>query len=256
MVLALVRGGSAGWGSTEVLASLFGGLLLLGLFVAIERRAAAPMLTLGLFRRRQFAVVNVVAMFMSFGMFGSIFLLAQFLQTVQHYSPLEAGLKTLPWTGMPVLVAPLAGVLVERLGGRLLIGVGLTLQAAGLAWMAAIISPSTPYLSFVPAFVLSGVGMALFFVPVASLVLGSVRPDQEGIASGTNNALRELGGVFGVSVLAAVFSATGSYASGTAFTAGLVPAVWTGAAVVAVGALATLLLPAHRRRLAPAGDGA
>ncbi|HVB07080.1 MAG TPA: DHA2 family efflux MFS transporter permease subunit [Acidimicrobiales bacterium] len=247
IVLGLVRGGTVGWGSSEVLASFVGGVVLLGTFVALERRLAEPMLQLELFSKRSFSVINVVAMLMSFGMFGAIFLLAQYLQTVQHYSPLDAGIRTLPWTGMPVIVAPIAGLLVERVGARVLVGMGLALQAVGLAWFAAILQPGTPYGEVVPAFVVSGIGMALFFVPVASLVLGSVRPDQEGIASGTNNALRELGGVFGVSVLGAIFTATGSYASGTAFVAGLIPAVAVGSGVVFVGALLTLLLPGQRR---------
>ena len=262
VMLGLVRGGQAGWASTEVLASFAGGACLLGAFVAWERRSPAPMLPLRLFRSRQFSVVNAVALLMSFGMFGSIFLLAQFLQTVQHLSPLSAGVRTLPWTGMPVLVAPLAGMLVDRLGGRALIAAGLSLQAAGLAWMAIVLSPTAPYLDFVPAFVLSGVGMALFFVPVASVVLTSVGRADEGVASGTNNAVRELGGVLGVSVLGAVFSGLGGYASGASFVAGLVPAVTVGAAVVGVGALAALALGGRARRagaeaaLAPALEAA
>ncbi len=262
VVLGLVRGGQAGWTSPEVFASFAGGAILLAAFVAWERRAPVPMLPLRLFRSRQFSVVNAVALLMSFGMFGSIFLLAQFLQTVQHLSPLAAGVRTLPWTGMPVLVAPLAGLLVDRLGGRALIATGLALQATGLAWMAIVLSPTTPYLDFVPAFVLSGVGMALFFVPVASVVLTSVGRADEGVASGTNNAVRELGGVLGISVLGAVFSGLGGYASGATFVAGLVPAVTVGAVVVGVGALAALALGRRARRagaelaLAPALEAA
>ena len=121
---------------------------------------------------------------------------------------------------------------------------GLFLQAVSLAWMALVTSPQMPPTpTIVPAFVVSGVGMALFFVPVASLVLASVRPADEGIASGTNNAVRELGGVLGVSVLGAVFSARGGYSSASAYVAGLVPAVWVGVAVVGVGAVVALLLP-------------
>ena len=165
-------------------------------------------------------LTNAASLLMFFGMFGSIFLLAQFLQVVQHYSPLEAGLRTLPWTGMPVLVAPIAGALSDRIGGRPLLVTGLALQAIGLGWLAAVASPTVPYLTLVPAFVIAGVGMSLFFAPVANVVLSSVRRDQEGIASGANNAIRELGGVFGIAVLGAVFSAHGSYASGSAFVAG------------------------------------
>jgi MFS family permease len=188
---------------------------------------------------------------MFFGMFGSIFLLAQFLQVVQHYSPLQAGLRTLPWTAMPVFVAPVAGALSDRIGGRPLLVTGLGLQAIGLGWLAAVVSPTVSYLALVPAFVISGVGMSLFFAPVANVVLGSVRRDQEGIASGANNAIRELGGVFGIAVLGAVFSARGGYASGAAFVSGLAPAVWVGGAAVAVAAAAALFLPRMRRAEAP-----
>jgi nitrate/nitrite transporter NarK len=184
---------------------------------------------------------------MFFGMFGSIFLLAQFLQVVQHYSPLQAGLRTLPWTGMPVLIAPIAGALSDRIGGRPLLVAGLAMQAIGLGWLAAVSSPTVGYMTMVPAFVVSGIGMSLFFAPVANVVLGSVRRDQEGIASGANNAIRELGGVFGIAVLGAVFSARGSYASGPAFVSGMSAAVWVGAAAVAVAAGVALLLPGLRR---------
>jgi nitrate/nitrite transporter NarK len=184
---------------------------------------------------------------MFFGMFGSIFLLAQFLQVVQHYSPLQAGLRTLPWTAMPVFIAPVAGALSDRIGGRVLLATGLALQAAGLGWLAAVVSPTVPYATLVPGFVLAGVGMSLFFAPVANVVLSSVRRDQEGIASGANNAIRELGGVFGIAVLGAVFSAHGSYATGTAFVSGLAPAVWVGGAAVAVAAGAALFLPGVRK---------
>jgi nitrate/nitrite transporter NarK len=211
------------------------------------------MLPLHLFRSRGFTVTNVASLLMFFGMFGSIFLLAQFLQVVQGYSPLQAGLRTLPWTAMPVLVAPIAGSLSDRIGGRPLLATGLALQAIGLGWLAAVISPTVAYATLVPAFVVSGIGMSLFFAPVANVVLGSVRRDQEGIASGANNAIRELGGVFGIAVLGAVFAARGGYTSGAAFVSGLTSAVWVGAAAVAAAAAAALLLPRRRTAPAPAG---
>jgi len=102
----------------------------------------------------------------------------------------------------------------------------------------------------VPAFIVSGIGMSLFFAPVANVVLGSVRRDQEGIASGANNAIRELGGVFGIAVLGAVFSAHGGYTSGASFVAGLSPAIWVGAAAVAAAAAAALALPRLRKTAA------
>jgi EmrB/QacA subfamily drug resistance transporter len=247
IVLGLVRGNSVGWGSLEILASLILGAAFVVAFVWWELRAQAPMLPMRFFRNRTFAATNAASLFMFFGMFGSIFLLAQFLQTVQGYSPLSAGLRTLPWTAMPIFVAPIAGALSDRIGGRPLMAVGLAMQAIGLGWLATISSPTVPYGDLVPAFVVSGIGMALFFAPVANVVLSSVRREEEGKASGTNNAIRELGGVFGVAVLASVFSRYGGYETPATFVDGLVPAVWVGAAVVAAGALAALFVPRRRR---------
>jgi EmrB/QacA subfamily drug resistance transporter len=256
IVLGLVRGNAHGWTSVTVLPPMVIGAVLVAAFVAWELRTAQPMLPLRLFRSRGFTMANLASMLMYFGMFGSIFLLAQFLQVVQHYSPLEAGLRTLPWTAMPIVITPIAGALSDRIGGRPLLVAGLALQAIGLGWMALIVSPDVAYLSMVPAFVVSGVGMSLFFGPAANVVLGSVRREEEGIASGANNAIRELGGVFGIAILGAVFSAHGGYASGTSFVAGLSPAVWGGAAGVAVAAAAAFLLPKARRAAATATDPA
>jgi MFS family permease len=186
-------------------------------------------------------------------MFGSIFLLAQFFQVVQHYSPLEAGLRTLPWTIMPVFVAPIAGLLSARTGTRPLLVLGMSLQAIALGWMSLVITPTVDYLTIVPSFILAGIGMGLFFAPIANVVLSAVRPEEEGKASGANNAIRELGGVFGVAVLASVFAANGSYTTGQAFVDGLVPAMQVGAVVVAVGALATLALSGRTRTVADEG---
>jgi EmrB/QacA subfamily drug resistance transporter len=248
IVFGLVRGGDVGWTNAEILASFAVGIVALVGFLVNESRSDHPMLPLSLFRRRGFSAVNGVALFMSFGMFGSIFFLSQFLQIVQGLSPLEAGIRTLPWTAMPVVVAPVAATLVERLGGRTLITLGLVLQAIGLGWIAVVISPGTPYLDIVPAFVLSGVGMSLFFVPVASVLLSSVPRAAEGVASGTNNAIRELGGVLGISVLGAVFASFGSYATRLSYMAGLLPAAKVGIAVVAAGAIVAAMIPGRERR--------
>ncbi|GAA3397330.1 MFS transporter [Cryptosporangium minutisporangium] len=247
IVWGLVRGNAVGWGSAEVLGSLAVGVALTVAFGIWEARTAHPMLPLRLFRNRGFAASNVAAMLFSFGMFGSIFLLAQFLQTVQGFGPFEAGLRMLPWTAMPMLVAPLAGPLSDRIGGRPLLVVGLLLQAAGLAWLAGTMSPDTSYASQWPAFVISGIGMALFFVPIANVVLGSVPTNDTGVASGTNNAIREVGGVFGVAVLAAVFSHQGGYASAQAYSDGTSVATWVGAGVVLAGAIAAAFVPGLRR---------
>ena len=254
IVLGLVRGNAVGWGSFEILGSITLGLAFLAAFVLWELRTEAPMLPMRFFRNRTFAATNVASLFMFFGMFGSIFLLAQFLQTVQGYSPLDAGIRTLPWTAMPIFIAPLAGALSDRIGGRPLMATGLGLQAIGLAWLASITSPTVAYSSLVPAFVISGIGMALFFAPVANVVLSSVRREEEGKASGANNAIRELGGVFGVAVLASIFSHYGGYESPATYVDGLTPALWVGAVLVGAGAIAALFVP-RRKRADEAVDG-
>jgi EmrB/QacA subfamily drug resistance transporter len=247
IVWGLVRGNSVGWVSPEIVGALLAGAVLTGLFVAWELRTEQPMLPMRFFRNRTFALANVSSLFMYFGMFGSIFLLAQFFQTVQGYSPLGSGLRILPWTAMPMIVAPIAGALSDRIGGHKLMGTGLALQAVGLAWIAAVSTPTTPYADLVVPFAISGIGMGLFFAPVANVILSSVRPEEEGQASGANNAIRELGGVFGVAVLASVFSHFGGYATGTTFTDGMNPAVWIGAAIVALGAVAAFAIKRRPR---------
>ncbi|RZS86804.1 EmrB/QacA subfamily drug resistance transporter [Motilibacter rhizosphaerae] len=255
LVLGLVRGNGHGWTSAGVLGSLAAGALLLLAFVAWEARTAEPMVPLGMFRSRGYTAANVLSLLFSFGVFGSIFLLAQFLQTVQGSSPFEAGLKTLPWTAMPLLVAPVAGPLSDRVGGRPLLLVGLVLQAAGLGWFAATLSTSVSYAAQVPAFVLAGIGMGLVFVPLASVVLGAADPAYAGVASGTNTTFREIGGVFGVAVLGTVFSSTGGYGSPQAFVDGIVPALWVGVAVVLAAAACAVLLPGRRATaVVPVGE--
>ena len=247
LVWGLIRGNELGWTDPAIVGSLAAGIVGLALFAAWEARAAHPMLPLRLFRSRAFAAANIVSLFMYFGMFGSIFLLAQFFQVVQGYSPLEAGLRTLPWTAMPVVVAPLAGLLSTRTGTRPLLVIGMVLQAVALVWLSLVSSPTVEYLALMPAFILAGTGMGLFFAPIANIVLSAVRPEEEGKASGASNAIREIGGVFGVAVLASVFSANGNYGSGPAYVDGLIPAIQVGAVVVALGALAALALPGRTR---------
>jgi EmrB/QacA subfamily drug resistance transporter len=254
VVYGLVRANALGWTSATVLGSLLGGAALLAVFGAWETRTAAPMLPLHFFKSRAFSATNAVSLAMYFGMFGSIFLLAQFFQVVQHYSPLGAGLRTLPWTGMPLLVAPVAGILSDRFGSRPFMFGGLALQAVGLGWLVTVLAPDTPYTSFIGPFVLAGAGMAMVFAPAANAVLSSVRASQAGQASGATNAIRELGGVLGIAVLASVFSAAGGYGTPAMFVAGLRPAVLVGALVLGAGALAALLVPGMRRRGDAPGD--
>jgi len=247
VVFALVRAQSLGWTSPTILGMLAGGVALLALFVLWERRAHEPMLPMGFFSRRAFAVTNFATLTMYFGMFGSIFFLSQFMQVALGNTPFQAGLKILVWTGATMLTAPLAGVFAARIGSRPFIVCGLALQAGALAWLSATLSTNMPYAEMIVPFAMAGSGMALVFAPSANAVLSAVRDDQAGQASGATNAIREVGGVLGVAVLASVFTAHGGYLSPGAFVAGLRPALWVAVAVLALGAFAVLLLPFSTR---------
>ncbi len=256
VVFGLVRAQSLGWGSSTVLAGLIAGVILLAGFVRWELRASEPMLPMSFFAKRSFAVTNVTSLSMYFGMFGSIFFLSQFMQNVLHNTPLQAGLKLLVWTGATMHVAPIAGILSERVGSRPFMLAGLSLQAGGLAWLASMLSTHMVYGQMIVPFAMAGAGMALVFAPSANAVLSSVSIAQAGQASGANNAVREVGGVLGVAVLASVFTGAGSYASPQAFVNGLAPAMWLGVAVLAAGALVVLAFPFHTARAGAAAPGA
>jgi EmrB/QacA subfamily drug resistance transporter len=242
IVYGLVNANSHGWTSTPVLTALILGSLLVLAFVRHGAVSANPMLPMRLFRDRGFLGINIASLLMFLGMFGSIFLLSQFLQGVTGYSPTEAGLRMLPWTGMPMIVAPIAGILSDRIGGRPVVATGLALQAIGLGWFAVILNTDVSYAA------------QLYFAPAANVLMSTVRPADQGRASGANNALREVGGALGVAVLASVFSAQGGYESPQAFTDGTVPALWIGAAAVALAAVFALLVPGRRALRSPAPD--
>ncbi|MCW2993989.1 MAG: drug resistance transporter, EmrB/QacA subfamily, partial [Conexibacter sp.] len=229
IVWGLVRGNGAGWGSAEVLASLLAGAALVAGFVVWQRRAAEPLLPPRLFRSRAFAAGNAASFFMIAALFSTVFFLAQFLQTTLGYGALGAGLRLLPWTATLFFVAPLAGALVDRVGERPLLVVGLTMQAIGLGWIALIAAPDLDYIKMVPALMIAGAGISMALPAAQSAVVSAVVPDDIGKAAGTNSMLRELGGVFGIAIAVAVFAGAGAATSPQAFSDGFVPALATSA---------------------------
>jgi EmrB/QacA subfamily drug resistance transporter len=249
---ALVRANVVGWGSFEVLATLAAGVILICAFLLWERRAPSPMIPLGLFRRPGFASANAVSFFMYAGVFGALFLMTQLLQFAQGHSPLIAGLLLLPWTLAPGIVSPIAGTLADRYGNRPFMTVGLALQAIGLGWITAVATPGMSYLQLGLALTVAGVGIGIVFPTVANAVLASVPLAEAGVASGTNSTMRELGGVLGVAVLAAVFARHGVYGSHHVFVDGFSAALWVAVGLSALGALAAALSPRQRPRPEPA----
>jgi EmrB/QacA subfamily drug resistance transporter len=243
----LIRAGTVGWGSAEVAATLVAGAALVGAFLAWERRARSPMLPLELFRYRGFSAPNAVSFFMYAGLFGTLFLMAQYFQTALGYSPLQAGIRLLPWTATPMVIAPIAGGLADRFGNRPFMTLGMIMQAVGLGWVAFIASPHVGYLELGIALTIAGVGTSLCFPTIANSVMSSVPPEEAGPASGTNSSLRELGGVFGVAVLAAVFTRHGVYSSPQVFVDGFKSALLVGAGLTAAGIAAALVAPGRQR---------
>ena len=254
LTFGIIRGESMGWTSTPIVASIVTGLALLGAFVAWELRSKEPMLPMRFFKRRAFSATNGLSFSMFFGTFGAIFLLSQFFQTAQGLGPLEAGLRTLPWTAMPMVVAPIAGLLSDRIGTRPLMFTGLLLQAGGLAWIAAIGSPDTTFGQLLVPFMMAGSGMALVFPTAASAVISAVGDRETGKASGATNAIREIGGVMGVAVLSSVFAANGGFESPQAFNDGLVAALPIAVGVLLVGAVLALLVPGKDKALEEANE--
>ena len=247
IVWGLVRGNPAGWGSAEVLAALTAGGLLLVAFVAWELRARAPMLPMSLFRSRAFAASNAAMFFTFASLFSAVFFFAQFMQTGLGYGPLEAGLRLMPWTVTFITVAPVAGALADRIGERAPMVLGLSLQAIGMAWMAAIAEPGVAYTSMLAPLIVAGVGVSMAIPSAQSSAVGSVATEAIGKAAGTNSMMRELGGVFGIAVVVAVFAGAGGYASPTEFVDGFAPAIGVGGAFALAGAAVALALPGRRR---------
>lgn len=246
LVHAIVRGNDDGWGSFGIIAELLAGLALLTGFVAWQARTAAPLVPLRLFRDRSFTATNIAGFGFSFGTFGAIFLLIQYMQVVQGASPWEAAVRTTPWTLAPMVIAPLAGLIAPRVGTRILMVVGLVMQATALIWLAAILDLDTPYAAMVAPFVIAGVGMGLVFAPSATALLATLGIVDHAKASGVNSTVREIGLALGTAVLTAIFLGAGGELVPDLYVEAARPAVFVGGIVLAISAVAALWLPSGR----------
>ncbi|MFL5847255.1 MAG: MFS transporter [Solirubrobacteraceae bacterium] len=257
VVWGLVRGNAAGWGSLEVVASLAAGLALAAAFVAWQRRAAAPMFVPALFRAPGFAAGNAAIFFTFASLFAAVFFIAQFLQAGLGEDPLGAGLRLMPWTGTLFFVAPVAGLLVDRIGPRPLLVTGLALQAAGMAWVALLAEPGMGYGALVAPLMIAGMGISMALPAAQSAAIGAVSAGAAGKAAGINSMLRELGGVFGIAVAVAVFAGAGGYATAAVFTDGFTAAIGVSAALSLLGAAVGTRVPSRPREplAAPLAEG-
>jgi EmrB/QacA subfamily drug resistance transporter len=255
---ALVTAGACGlvWGLTEAgrygrsnpsaLAGLGLGAAALAGFVRRERSAPHPMLPLRLFTSRRFVAVNLVAFLTNAALLPGAMLLAEYLQLGLLYSPFAAGVRFLPMTAAPVVVAPLAGKLANRVGPRPLMVWGLVVFAGGLLWLA--LAAGGTYLALVPALVICGVGVSMPFATVPAASISSVDPHDIGTASGATNTLQRLGGAFGLAIVTAAFSATGGLGSPHSFLVGFRAGELAAAALAGLGVLSAAFVGAAATR--------
>jgi len=243
LVWGLVRGTSAGWASPEVAGTLAAGAVLAVAFAGWELRARAPMLPMRLFAIRTFSAGSAVTFLQGASVTGAVFFVAQFQQVGLGQDPLGAGLRLLPWGVAPFLIAPGAGKLADRIGERPLVVSGMLLLAGGFAWIAVIAGPRLAYPAMLAPMMISGAGIGLAVPAVTKAVVGSVPRGDIGKASGSFSMMRQLGGAFGVAILAAVFTSAGGYTSAAAFSAGFAPAIAAATGLALAGALAGLVLP-------------
>jgi len=248
LVWGLVRASTAGWASAETVAALLAGLLATAAFIRREQRAPAPMLPLRLFGSRAFSAGNAAVFLVNAALTGAIFFTAQFLQVTLGHRPLGAGLGLLPWGIAPLLIAPRAGALADRIGERALTLAGTLLMAAGLGWLALVSAPGVGYVALAVPITVAGAGLALAVPAITKSVVSLVAPQDVGKASGTYTTLRQLGGAFGVAVLSAAFATRGGYGSPQAFSDGYVPAIAVAAVLALAATAAGLAQPAQRRR--------
>ncbi|MFI7061364.1 DHA2 family efflux MFS transporter permease subunit [Kribbella sp. NPDC050124] len=241
LVWGVVQGASAGWSSAEVLGSFAIGVSFLAAFGVWEGRTAHPMVPLAFFRNRTFTAANTAGFFLSAALFASVFFLAQYMQAVLGSAPFKAGLQLLPWTATLFIVGPIAGRLVDRVGERPLVVIGMALQTLGMFWISEISSGSVQYVELVAPLVITGCGISLALPATQSAGVGALPREAVGIASGIYSMTRQVGGAAGVAVLGSVFASAGGYL-GNGFTRAL-----AGCGVLSLlGALAGLGITARR----------
>jgi EmrB/QacA subfamily drug resistance transporter len=208
LVFALVEGNAWGWGSPAIIGLLVLSVAAFGAFVAIEKRAAAPVVDFEALRSKQFLGANIVAFLVSFGMFAMFFFLALYMQNILGFSPLEAGVRFLPSTVVIIFAGPIAGRLADRFGPRPLMVTGMLIVASALLWQS-FIDVDTGYGFLAPAFVLMGLGMGLVMSPMSMAAMNAVDRTKAGVASGTLSMFRMVGGTFGVAALGALVASVG-----------------------------------------------
>src|SRR3984885_610524 len=243
----LVQAGQTGWGSTRSLAGLAVGAAAIAAFVAWERRTPEPMIPLGLFRSPSFSAAVATQFLMAAAIYSAAFLTSQYFEFA-----LGTGLRFLPGPATPMVIAPIAGLVFDKIGARPLIVPGLLMQAAGFGWIVYLAARSAGYAAYIAPFLIAGVGISMALPSVSAAGLGAGIPSSLGRAAGVMNTMQQFGAVFGIAVGTTVFNAHGSLASAAAVTSGYRPALAVAAALSFLGALTALAL--RRPRPTPQRD--
>ncbi len=238
LVLALVEGNAWGWGSPRILALLALAVAGLGGFALVERRVRVPMVDFAFFRSHTFLGTTIVAFTVTFAMLASFFFVTLYMQNILGFSPLEAGIRTLPTTVLIIAAGPIVGRLVDRIGPRPLLVAGLLLVAVAMFWQSRI-DVDTGYGFLVGSFVVLGLGIGLVMSPMSTAAMNAVAREKAGVASGVLTMSRMVGGTFGVAVIGALVTTVGH-----ARLDELLPAVPAGTRDVLADGLGTGAVPA------------
>jgi EmrB/QacA subfamily drug resistance transporter len=206
LVWAIIEG-PGGWTDPEILGAFALAAVLLGVFIVWERRVRFPMLDMSFFRNPRFSAASGAIMLTFFAMFGSLFLLTQFLQSILGYTPLEAGIRLLPMAGVMLVISPLSAKVVERIGSKIVVATGLTVGALGLV-IASRLTAGASYPEVLVALVVLAAGLALVMPPATESIMGSLPLAKAGVGSAVNDTTRQVGGALGVAVLGSVMSST------------------------------------------------
>jgi EmrB/QacA subfamily drug resistance transporter len=208
LVLALVEGNAWGWGSARIIGLLVVAVVGLTAFVLVERRVRNPVVDFAFFRSPTFLGASLVAFTVTFAMLASFFFVTLYMQNILGYTPLEAGVRSLPTTVLVMVMGPIAGRLVDRIGPRVPLVSGLLLVAIALFWQSRI-DVDTTYSFLVGSFIVLGLGLGFVMSPMSTAAMNSVAREKAGVASGVVTMSRMVGGTFGVAVIGALVTSLG-----------------------------------------------
>jgi EmrB/QacA subfamily drug resistance transporter len=249
---ALLRGGNVPWSDPTIVGGLALGLVTLYAFLHWESRCSHPMMPLSMFRNRRFAGGCFASFALGAGLYGNAFIFAQYLELVVGANSFGVGLRLLPWVALAPVVAPLAGVLADRIGERPIITAALAMFGVAFFAIGLLVMSGHTYATLIIPLLIAGTGVAAAFPTTATAVMRSVEPGRFAVASGVSNTIRQCGAAFGVAVAVAMFSTFGGYGSGPQFFDGFGAAVEVLAGLTLLGVIPALMIPRLRPRRAEA----